>query len=161
MLVHLWISLSVGFTYDFRAQPLSLTSCWVWRDTSITVNSGDRCWTFTILLCLTADKKIKDCFSCNIKGHDTFRILCLHSLELFVVCALQYQLIVCVIWHCTWLFVLEQVHDEVILEGPEESEEEAMAIVVHCMSNPFNGKNILRVGLSVDAKCAKNWYSAK
>lgn len=59
-----------------------------------------------------------------------------------------------------WKLLL-QVHDEVILEGPEESEKEAMAIVVHCMSNPFNGKNILRVGLSVDAKCAKNWYSAK
>lgn len=59
-----------------------------------------------------------------------------------------------------WKLLL-QVHDEVILEGPEESEKEAMEIVVHCMSNPFDGKNILRVGLSVDAKCAKNWYSAK
>ncbi|XP_060186946.1 DNA polymerase I B, chloroplastic/mitochondrial-like [Lycium barbarum] len=59
-----------------------------------------------------------------------------------------------------WKLLL-QVHDEVILEGPEESEKEAMAIVVDCMSHPFNGKNILRVGLSVDAKCAKNWYSAK
>ncbi|MCD7462390.1 DNA polymerase I B, chloroplastic/mitochondrial [Datura stramonium] len=29
---------------------------------------------------------------------------------------------------------------EVILEGPEESEKEAMAIVVDCMSNPFDGK---------------------
>lgn len=59
-----------------------------------------------------------------------------------------------------WKLLL-QVHDEVILEGPEESEKEAMAIVVDCMSNPFNGKNILRVDLSVDAKCAKNWYAAK
>ncbi|KAJ8542917.1 hypothetical protein K7X08_005440 [Anisodus acutangulus] len=59
-----------------------------------------------------------------------------------------------------WKLLL-QVHDEVILEGPEESEKEAMAIVVNCMSHPFNGKNILRVDLSVDAKCAKNWYSAK
>ncbi|KAM3302499.1 DNA polymerase I B, chloroplastic/mitochondrial [Capsicum chacoense] len=59
-----------------------------------------------------------------------------------------------------WKLLL-QVHDEVILEGPEESEKEAMAIVVHCMSNPFDGKNILRVDLSVDAKCAKNWYAAK
>ncbi|XP_019193613.1 PREDICTED: DNA polymerase I B, chloroplastic/mitochondrial-like [Ipomoea nil] len=59
-----------------------------------------------------------------------------------------------------WKLLL-QVHDEVILEGPTESAEEAKAIVVHCMSNPFDGKNFLRVGLSVDAKCAQNWYSAK
>ncbi|KAL4619143.1 hypothetical protein ACB092_06G058600 [Castanea dentata] len=54
-----------------------------------------------------------------------------------------------------------QVHDEVILEGPTESAEVAKAIVVECMSKPFNGKNILQVDLSVDAKCAQNWYSAK
>ncbi|CAH2040576.1 unnamed protein product [Thlaspi arvense] len=60
-----------------------------------------------------------------------------------------------------WRLLL-QVHDEVILEGPTESAEEAKAIVVDCMSKPFeNGKNILRVDLSVDAKCAQNWYSAK
>ncbi|RAL43428.1 hypothetical protein DM860_012569 [Cuscuta australis] len=59
-----------------------------------------------------------------------------------------------------WKLLL-QIHDEVILEGPSESAEEAKAIVVECMSKPFDGKNILRVGLSVDAKCAQNWYSAK
>ncbi|GMP65409.1 hypothetical protein CsSME_00026211 [Camellia sinensis var. sinensis] len=59
--------------------------------------------------------------------------------------------------HSSW----EQVHDEVILEGPTESAEDAKAIVVDCMSKPFNGKNILNVDLSVDAKCAQNWYSAK
>ncbi|CAA6659218.1 unnamed protein product [Spirodela intermedia] len=59
-----------------------------------------------------------------------------------------------------WRLLL-QVHDEVILEGPTESAEEAKAIVVDCMSKPFNGKNTLRVGLSVDAKCASNWYAAK
>ncbi|XP_047970540.1 DNA polymerase I B, chloroplastic/mitochondrial-like [Salvia hispanica] len=59
-----------------------------------------------------------------------------------------------------WRLLL-QVHDEVILEGPTESSEEAKAIVVDCMSNPFDGKNILRVGLSVDAKCAQSWYAAK
>ncbi|CAA0813954.1 DNA polymerase I B- chloroplastic/mitochondrial [Striga hermonthica] len=59
-----------------------------------------------------------------------------------------------------WRLLL-QVHDEVILEGPTESAEEAKAIVVHCMSYPFDGKNILRVDLSVDAKCAQNWYEAK
>ncbi|KAI3456951.1 hypothetical protein Pfo_013614 [Paulownia fortunei] len=59
-----------------------------------------------------------------------------------------------------WRLLL-QVHDEVILEGPTESAEEAKAIVVNCMSKPFDGENILRVDLSVDAKCAQNWYSAK
>ncbi|CDP05771.1 unnamed protein product [Coffea canephora] len=59
-----------------------------------------------------------------------------------------------------WKLLL-QVHDEVILEGPTESAEIAKAIVVDCMSRPFNGKNILKVDLSVDAKCAQNWYAAK
>lgn len=59
-----------------------------------------------------------------------------------------------------WRLLL-QVHDEVILEGPSESAEEAKALVVDCMSKPFNGKNILKVELVVDAKCAQNWYAAK
>ncbi|KAJ0264574.1 DNA polymerase I B [Hirschfeldia incana] len=59
-----------------------------------------------------------------------------------------------------WKLLL-QVHDEVILEGPSESAEIAKAIVVDCMCKPFNGKNILSVDLSVDAKCAQNWYAAK
>uniref|UniRef100_A0A161ZR14 DNA-directed DNA polymerase n=1 Tax=Daucus carota subsp. sativus TaxID=79200 RepID=A0A161ZR14_DAUCS len=59
-----------------------------------------------------------------------------------------------------WKLLL-QVHDEVILEGPTESAEVAKAIVVDCMSKPFNGQNILKVGLSVDAKFAQNWYAAK
>ncbi|XP_010545542.1 PREDICTED: DNA polymerase I A, chloroplastic/mitochondrial [Tarenaya hassleriana] len=59
-----------------------------------------------------------------------------------------------------WRLLL-QVHDEVILEGPSESAEIAKDIVVDCMSKPFNGKNILDVELSVDAKCAWNWYAAK
>ncbi|KAK1578099.1 hypothetical protein Q3G72_027490 [Acer saccharum] len=50
-----------------------------------------------------------------------------------------------------------QVHDEVILESPIESAEAAKAIVVECMTKPFNGKNILSVDLNVDAKCAQNW----
>uniref|UniRef100_A0A2P2LDZ8 DNA-directed DNA polymerase n=3 Tax=Rhizophora mucronata TaxID=61149 RepID=A0A2P2LDZ8_RHIMU len=59
-----------------------------------------------------------------------------------------------------WRLLL-QVHDEVILEGPTESAEIAKAIVVDCMSKPFDGTNILKVDLSVDAKCALNWYAAK
>ncbi|KAL5721700.1 DNA-directed DNA polymerase [Ranunculus cassubicifolius] len=59
-----------------------------------------------------------------------------------------------------WRLLL-QVHDEVILEGPTASGEEAKAIVVECMSKPFDGSNILDVDLAVDAKCAQNWYAAK
>ncbi|KAL5730852.1 DNA-directed DNA polymerase [Ranunculus cassubicifolius] len=59
-----------------------------------------------------------------------------------------------------WKLLL-QVHDEVILEGPIESQEEAKSIVVDCMSKPFDGVNILTVDLAVDAKCAQNWYAAK
>jgi len=56
---------------------------------------------------------------------------------------------------------LLQVHDEVILEGPTGSSEEAKSLVVKCMSYPFSGKNILQVDLAVDAKCALNWYEGK
>ncbi|TVU43033.1 hypothetical protein EJB05_09464 [Eragrostis curvula] len=59
-----------------------------------------------------------------------------------------------------WRLLL-QVHDEVILEGPEESADTAKAIVVECMSKPFYGTNFLKVDLAVDAKCAKSWYAAK
>jgi DNA polymerase-1 len=59
-----------------------------------------------------------------------------------------------------WTLLL-QVHDEVILEGPEESAELAKSVVVECMSKPFYGTNILNVDLAVDAKCAQNWYAAK
>lgn len=59
-----------------------------------------------------------------------------------------------------WKLLL-QVHDEVILEGPTETSELAKSLVVHCMSYPFEGKNILSVDLAVDAKCALNWYEGK
>ncbi|KAK8602817.1 hypothetical protein V6N13_085019 [Hibiscus sabdariffa] len=44
---------------------------------------------------------------------------------------------------------------------PSESAEIAKAIVVEYMSKPFGGKNIRKVDLAVDAKCAQNWYAAK
>lgn len=59
-----------------------------------------------------------------------------------------------------WRLLL-QIHDEVILEGPTESAEAAKAIVVECMTRPFDGKNILEVELPVEAKCAQNWYEGK
>jgi len=61
---------------------------------------------------------------------------------------------------------LHQVHDEVMLEGPKETAEEALEKVRNAMENPwqnligFVGKP-LRVDLVVDAKIADNWYEAK
>jgi len=59
-----------------------------------------------------------------------------------------------------WKLLL-QVHDEVMLEGPVESKDRALELVRHCMENPFQGTNPLRVALSVDAKTADTWYEAK
>lgn len=60
----------------------------------------------------------------------------------------------------------QQVHDEVMLEGPKGSADLALARVVECMENPW--KNLmglqtppLRVQLAVDANIAGNWYEAK
>ena len=57
-----------------------------------------------------------------------------------------------------WKLLL-QIHDELILEGPQQNAEEALQIVKHCMQNPFNFK--LQVNLEVDAKIADNWYDGK
>lgn len=54
-----------------------------------------------------------------------------------------------------------QVHDEVILEGPKESAEEAQRLVLACMEKPFDGHNPLLVDLVVDSKIADTWYEAK
>ena len=55
--------------------------------------------------------------------------------------------------------LLLQVHDEVILEGPEENAKEALARVVKLMENPLDEP--LQITLEVDAKIAGNWYDAK
>ena len=55
--------------------------------------------------------------------------------------------------------LLLQVHDEVILEGPEENETEALRRVIEVMEHPLDEP--LKVKLEVDAKVAKNWYDAK
>jgi len=57
-----------------------------------------------------------------------------------------------------WKMLL-QIHDEIILEGPEESAAEALALLKADMELPF-GKPLL-VELVVDAKVADNWYEAK
>ena len=57
-----------------------------------------------------------------------------------------------------WRMIL-QVHDEIILEGPEETVEEAEAIVVRLMRQPF--REPLRVDLAVSVAHAKTWFRAK
>lgn len=54
-----------------------------------------------------------------------------------------------------WKLLL-QVHDELILEGPEESAERALQIVREQMTEPFPQK--LRIALEIDAKIGDNWY---
>ena len=57
-----------------------------------------------------------------------------------------------------WKQIL-QIHDEVILEGPEETWEEALRQVEQDMMYPFESP--LSVDLVVEAKCANTWYEAK
>lgn len=57
-----------------------------------------------------------------------------------------------------WRLLL-QIHDEVILEGPQETSEEALCRVKQAMMYPFFQP--LRVTLTVDAKIAQSWYAAK
>lgn len=57
-----------------------------------------------------------------------------------------------------WIQVL-QIHDEIILEGPEETAEEARDIVNTLMRRPLPLP--LLVDLVVDAKIADTWYEAK
>jgi DNA polymerase I-like protein with 3'-5' exonuclease and polymerase domains len=66
-----------------------------------------------------------------------------------------------------WRLLL-QVHDEVMLEGPKETAEEARRRVVAAMANPWAalcgadaGVRPLLVELAVDCKSADTWYEAK
>ena len=59
-----------------------------------------------------------------------------------------------------WGLIL-QVHDELILEGPQESAQEALNIVRDRMENPFGEDMKLRIKLEVDAKIGNNWYECK
>ena len=58
--------------------------------------------------------------------------------------------------------LLMQIHDEVILEGPEEHKDEALALTKYHMEHPFPGHvNLLNIELAVDGDYAKTWYEAK
>lgn len=61
-----------------------------------------------------------------------------------------------------WVLLL-QIHDEVILEGPEETAEEAFTEVISCMEAPWVfGLEETLVPLLVDGSYThKNWYEAK
>ncbi len=61
-----------------------------------------------------------------------------------------------------WILLL-QIHDEVILEGPEETAEEAFREVIQCMEAPWVlGLNKTAVPLLVDGSFShKTWYDAK
>lgn len=61
-----------------------------------------------------------------------------------------------------WILLL-QVHDEVILEGPEETAEEAFKEVIQCMQEPWTiGLEKTSVPLLVDGSYQHdNWFEAK
>ena len=61
-----------------------------------------------------------------------------------------------------WILLM-QIHDEVILEGPEETAEEAFEEVIQCMEAPWvPGLSKTSVPLLVDGSYEhKNWYEAK
>ena len=55
--------------------------------------------------------------------------------------------------------LIHQVHDEVILEGPEEFADEILKEVINDMENPLDTE--LSLKLEVDAKICNNWSEAK
>ena len=58
--------------------------------------------------------------------------------------------------------LLLQIHDEVILEGPEAHKDEALALVKAHMEKPFNDhENLCDVDLNVDGDYASTWFDAK
>ena len=61
-----------------------------------------------------------------------------------------------------WILLM-QIHDEVILEGPEETAEEAFNEVIACMEAPWvPGLEPTAVPLLVDGSWQhKTWYDAK
>lgn len=61
-----------------------------------------------------------------------------------------------------WILLM-QIHDEVILEGPEETAKEAYDEVISCMENPWvEGLDPTPVPLAVDGSFTyDNWYDAK
>lgn len=61
-----------------------------------------------------------------------------------------------------WILLL-QIHDEVIMEGPEDTAEEAFQEVLKCMQEPWVfGLQPTAVSLNVDGSFThKTWFDAK
>ena len=55
--------------------------------------------------------------------------------------------------------IIHQVHDEIIMEGPEESAKQALELMQEDMENPLD--IIMKVKMEVDAKICDNWYEGK
>lgn len=55
--------------------------------------------------------------------------------------------------------ILLQIHDEIIMEGPEENAEEALRLLKEDMENPVDYE--FAVKMEVDAKIGNNWYESK
>ena len=53
-----------------------------------------------------------------------------------------------------------QIHDELMLEGPSESSEEALEIVTNIMEHP-ESLLVESFRLEVGASIAQNWHEAK
>lgn len=59
-------------------------------------------------------------------------------------------------------YVLAQIHDELITEGPEETKDQAMRMLKECMEDPFRDLgHKLRVKLKAEPTLAHSWYEAK
>ena len=66
--------------------------------------------------------------------------------------------------HMLGVLVLNQIHDEIVMEVPEENAEIAAPIIQHCMEHPFGDgpeDDALRVPIPVDLKIVSDWASAK
>jgi len=58
-------------------------------------------------------------------------------------------------------FLILQIHDELVLEGPAEHAEEALEIVQETMQSPFLDDVNLEVPLPVDARICDTWAEGK
>ena len=56
-----------------------------------------------------------------------------------------------------WLKPILQIHDELIIDTPEEETERVKALLSDCMSNVVK----LRVPLKADVECGHSWFDTK
>lgn len=65
-------------------------------------------------------------------------------------------------FHRLGWFILAQIHDEIITEGPEETAKEAAAMLKACMEDPFASLGFrMSTPLKADPTIADTWYEAK